>query len=242
MSAESPQPKKRSTRPESRAYYEVAITLGIAWLYFAVKGFWFLLPAEPISAFILVVCVLVSLTYFIRALFFVLKFLRQDHKRMKAHLPGLVVTLPLFALSMFFDPYFQGARLRFWVQGGEASYLRFAEEARRKMPARLPLLSGESSLEEFEARERQIEQNYADFIARLTPDLLEHHPTRWAHVGVEKHTVTLWSGSGMIGSWGIEIHDQPDIPRRNSKAETNANPYLNRQKPLSKRVWFFESD
>lgn len=242
MSAEPRQPQKRRPRPESRAYYEVAITLAVAWLFFAAKGFWFLLPAEPITAFILVLCLVVSLTYFIRALFFVLKFLREDRKRMKVHLPGLVVTLPLFALIIFLDPYFQGARLRFWVQGGEAAYLRFAEEARRNLPARLPLLSGESSLEEFEARERQIEQNYADFIARLAPDLLEHHPTRWAHVGVDKRTVTLWSGSGLIGSWGIEIHDQPEIPALNSVEETKVNPYLNRQKPFSARVWFFESD
>lgn len=242
MSAEPRQPKIRSPRPESRAYYEVAITLCVAWLFFAAKGFWFLLPAEPIAAFILIICVLVSLTYFIRSLFFVLKFLRRDRARIKAHLPGLVVIPALLALILFADPYFQGARLRFWVQGGEAAYLRFAEEARRELPERLSILSEDFSLEEFDAHERQIEQIHTNFIARLTLDLLEHHPTRWARVGVKKHAVTLWSGSGMIGSWGIEIHDQPEIPLPNSAETTRANPYSKRQKPFSARVWFFESD
>lgn len=227
MSAEPRQPKKRSPRPESRAYYEVAITLCVAWLIFAAKGFWFLLPAEPIAAFILVLCLVVSLTYFIRALFFVLKFLRQDHVRMKAHLPGLVVIPVLLALILFADPYFQGARLRFWMQGGESAYLRFAEEARSKLSSPLSLL---------------VDKTTESYIAGLTPDLLEHHPTGWTRVEVKKHTVTLWSGSGMIGSWGIEIHDQPEIPLPNSAEATRANPYFKRQKPFSPRVWFFESD
>ncbi len=150
----------------------------------------------------------------------------------------------LGALAVFFlcDPYLQGARLRFWFQGGEAAYLRFAAEVRAKQPAPLPQLPADASYEQLMQRERLEKAQSRDFQSSLDRRLLDHHPTSWSGAGVLRDRIQLSSGSGLTGSWGIEIHDQPEISPMHTKAETDQNPYLPRQRYLSSRVWFWTSD
>lgn len=152
---------------------------------------------------------------------------------------GLLGGLAGFFLS---DPYLQGARLRFWLQGGEAAYLRFAAEVRAKQPQNLPRLPADASYEQLMERERLEKSLSRDFQSSLDRRLLDHHPTSWSGVGALRNHIQLSSGSGLTGSWGIEIHDQHDIPPMHTKSETAENPYLPRQRALSPRVWFWTSD
>ena len=152
---------------------------------------------------------------------------------------GLAACMAIFPLA---HPYFQGARLRFWLQGGEEAYLRFAADARAKSPAKLPPPPKETSYEYWVARKETELRRAKEFRSSLGTDLLDHHPTSWRRVGVDSKSVSLWSGSGLTGSWGIEICDQPELPRRYKEAETNENPYLPSYQPMSERVWLWTSD
>lgn len=219
----------------------IAWTLGVSFAHGA-RGFWFLIPTDPLSVLVYLGIWLAAVFYVFRIVWFVIVCAWKDRPRLKSRIicaGGLLVAMAMFPLT---DPYFQGARLRFWLQGGETAYLKFAADARAKELTHLPPLSTDATYEQLMEREALQKQRGIDFHQSLDRSLLDHHPTSWLYVGVSEKGIDLWSGSGLTGSWGILICDQPSLPHIHSKAETEENPYLPRYQPMSDRVWFWTSD
>lgn len=199
----------------------------------AAWGFWFLIPLRGVSYLLVVPVTTAGL---VLGLFLLLQCSQAERCRLKFRLPSLLWLAVCCAVFLWANPYFQGARLRFWLQGGERPYLRFAADTRAKFPPELPAPPENPDLGWYQSRMQIEEERARVFQGSLERRLLDHHPTSWDGAGVQKLMVSLSAGSGLTGSWGIDIFDQAELPAKPTEAELEINPYLRRYQPFSARV------
>jgi hypothetical protein len=144
---------------------------------------------------------------------------------------------------LFPDPYFVGVRLRHrGVE--EARFLDFAKTARGALEHHGRLDSSLNTLTFPSGFTDAAEVDRARAFEALLPgSVFERWPRSLLRLSIDKDSVTVLRGSGMMGIIGIQIFDTDGEPVLSDENPLAAgNPYIPRQRVLFDRVYFIDGN